>query len=80
MLFFLLLTVAVALTVAGMIVLSSSCCIHHLPPTPLPLSMLHDIPLFKVKDGNILTDITSGASSIAGKVSGWLTHLKPVLQ
>ena len=24
---------------------------------------------FKVKDGNILTDITSGASSIAGKVS-----------
>ena len=31
--------------------------------------MLHDIPLFKVKDGNILTDITSGASSIAGKVS-----------
>ena len=37
--------------------------------------MLHDIPLFKVKDGNILTDITSGASSIAGKVSCWLITL-----
>ena len=32
--------------------------------------------LFKVKDGNILTDITSGASSIAGKVSCWLNQQK----